>query len=174
MNGEPQPTGLTRSQIETRAAEVLSHHGITSIPVDPVELANQLGIKVHNARFSEPNVSGLIAKRGPVSSLLVENDDSPNRKRFTIAHELGHYFLHLSTDGEFVDTPVDLQRASVAPESGSKRVEVEANQFAAALLMPEPKVRQAFSTVRNVDELARLFRVSREAMAIRIGTLGLA
>jgi Zn-dependent peptidase ImmA (M78 family) len=175
MNVQPEPAGLSRDQVESRAAEILHAHGLNSIPIDPVELANREGIKVHNAKFSEPNIAGLIAKRGTASSVLVENDDSPYRKRFTIAHELAHYFLHLKSDGEFVDTPTDLQRASSNPEGASPcRIEVEANQFAAALLMPAELVKQVFPSVRSVEELARLFRVSREAMAIRLGTLGLA
>lgn len=176
MPAEGKFPNLTRSQIEAEAKRVLQQHGLTSIPVDPVTLANLEGIKVHNAKFSSPNISGMIARRGSAKSVLVENDEPPYRKRFTIAHELGHYFLHLKEEpGEFVDTAVDLHRNNAADEgAGRKRVEVEANQFAAALLMPEEQVRQLYAAINDVEKLAELFRVSKDAMAIRLATLGLA
>jgi Zn-dependent peptidase ImmA (M78 family) len=166
---------LTRREIEDQATEILRTHGLFSIPVDPVTLANREGIRVNNAKFSDENLSGLVAKRGPNVTILVNQSDVPFRKRFTIAHELGHHFLHLlAADGDFVDTQVDLFRDAEAGESGSRTVEVQANQFAAALLMPEGLVREAFGRTQNLSELARLFNVSEEAMAIRLGRLGLA
>jgi Zn-dependent peptidase ImmA (M78 family) len=168
------PPLRTRREIEDQAAEILRTHGLFSIPVDPVTLANREGIKVNNAKFSDENLSGLVAKRGSNVTILVNQSDVPFRKRFTIAHELGHHFLHLLADGDFVDTQVDLFRDAEAGESGSRAVEVQANQFAAALLMPEELVRQAFGRMQNLSELARLFNVSEEAMAIRLGRLGLA
>ncbi len=168
------PPPRSRREIEDQAAEILRSHGLFSIPVDPVTLANREGIRVNNAKFSDENLSGLVAKRGSNVTILVNQSDVPFRKRFTIAHELGHHFLHLLSDGDFVDTQVDLFRDAEAGESAPKSVEVQANQFAAALLMPETLVRQAFEKTQSLPELARLFNVSEEAMAIRLGRLGLA
>lgn len=168
------PNPRSRREIEDRATEILRRHGLFSIPVDPVTLANREGIKVNNAKFSDENLSGLIAKRGPNVTILVNQTDVPFRKRFTIAHELGHHFLHLVADGDFVDTQVDLFRDAEAGELAPRQVEVQANQFAAALLMPEALVRTSFGPTRNLADLARVFNVSEEAMAIRLGRLGLA
>src|SRR5947209_7723713 len=129
---------LSREQIEAKATEVLRTHGLESIPVDPVVLANKLGMVVRNAKFSDDTIAGMIAKRGDQVTLLVNSDDPPARKRFTIAHECGHHFLHLLEDGEFVDGEANLFRGfwqdqqNVSPE---KRREIQANMFAAALLM---------------------------------------
>src|SRR5215210_1154507 len=101
---------LTRRQVEDRAKAVLKEHGLESIPVDPVVLANQLGMSVNNAKFSDDSLVGMIAKRGDNITLLVNQSDPPFRKRFTIAHELGHHFLHLLQDGEFVDGEANLFR----------------------------------------------------------------
>lgn len=164
------------SEIEKRAAEILRKHGLFSIPVDPVILANREGIKVFNAKFSDDGLSGMVAKRGKDVTFYINQTDVPYRKRFTIAHELGHHFLHLLSDGEFVDTQVDLFRdtESVGGTPSDKTVEVQANQFAAALLMPADLLRDAYQKTREVSELARMFNVSEEAMAIRLGRLRLA
>ena len=130
----------TRSQIEQRAKEILIQHGLYSVPVDPVDLAGKLGFTVHNAKFADDSLSGLIAKRGDHAQILVEKSDPPYRKRFSIAHELGHHFLHLLNDGQIIDRRVDMFREkqpSVAAPFSQRNREVEANWFAAALLMPE-------------------------------------
>jgi len=171
---EVQP--LTRADIENKASDILRRHRLFSIPVDVVTLANRDGILVHNAKFSDANLSGMIAKRDKTVTILVNQTDAPFRKRFTIAHELGHHFLHLLHDGDFVDTELDLFRDTEDPDrdSPSKRAEVQANQFAAALLMPEELVQTEWQRTKNVAELARLFNVSEEAMGIRLSRLGLA
>jgi len=166
--------GMMREEIERYAMEVLQKHGLFSLPVDPVVLANREGIKVHNAKFSDDSISGMVARRGDNVSMLVDQSDPPYRKRFSIAHELGHHFLHLAGDGEIVTKRVDLFRESIKPEyeaDEGKRKEVEANQFAAALLMPEVLLKEAWQGRTCIREMARLFNVSEEAMGIRLSSL---
>src|SRR6266404_2150109 len=167
---------LSRADIEKKASQILRLHGLFSIPVDVVTLANREGILVHNAKFSDDNLSGMVAKRGETVTILVNQTDVPFRKRFSIAHELGHHFLHLLHDGDFVDTELDLFRDMEDPDRDtlSKRAEVQANQFAAALLMPEELVRTEWQQTKNVAQLARRFNVSEEAIGIRLSRLGLA
>ena len=165
---------MMREEIETRAMEILKDHGLFSLPVDPVRLANKAGIQVHNAVFSDETISGMVAKRGKNITMLVEQSEPPYRKRFSIAHELGHHFLHLLEDGEIVTKKVDLFRECVSAEDDvdeTRRMDVEANQFAAALLMPEPLVREVYGKTNSLAEMARLFNVSEEAMGIRLNTL---
>lgn len=168
---------LSRSEIEERAQDVLRHHGLTSIPVDPVVLAGQLGMKVNNAKFSDTGIVGMIAKRGDNVTLLVNASDPPFRKRFTIAHELGHHFLHLLEDGEFVDGEANLFRGTtddkneITPE---RRREIQANMFAAALLMPEVAVQTEWKKLVSIEAMARRFNVSEAAMGFRVVQLGLA
>ncbi|HVU86441.1 MAG TPA: ImmA/IrrE family metallo-endopeptidase [Pirellulales bacterium] len=167
---------IAQAEIEKRAADVLRTHGLYSVPVDPVTLANREGIKVHNARFSDESLSGMISKRGDAVTMLVNQSDPPYRKRFTIAHELGHHFLHLLSDGDFVDSTIDLFREN---DSGAdapvdqRRPEIQANQFAAALLMPADLVRQEFNRTQDLLELAKTFNVSEAAMGFRLSRLGL-
>jgi len=163
---------MTKREIEVFAKQTLNDHGIQGIPVDPVILANKLGIKVSNAVFSDASLSGMIAKRGASTTLLVNDNDSINRKRFTIAHELGHLLLHLHTgnDGEFVDSEVDFFRTESS--DGVKIHEVEANQFAAALLMDADLVKKYWNEFKNLETLCEIFQVSESAMGIRLSSLG--
>lgn len=167
---------LSRQEIEDKARDVRRNHGLEAVPVDPVVLANRLGMKVYNAKFSDDNLVGMIAKRGDNLTLLVSQADPPYRKRFTIAHELGHHFLHLMEDGEFLDGEANLFRVPQEDEkevSADRRREIQANMFAASLLMPEEHVRSKWPQVRSIEEMARMFNVSESAMGIRIDQLGL-
>lgn len=86
------------------------------------------------------------------------------RDRFTIAHELGHYFLHYP----LCCAPMAAKRY------GSDRVEWEANWFAAGLLMPSAQFQSAYETYAgDLAKLAALFRVSMQAATIRAKSLGL-
>jgi len=165
---------MKKNEIEAFARQTLLDHGMYSIPVDPVVLANRLGIKVSNAVFSESSLSGMIAKRDNNVSLLVNSNDLPYRKRFTIAHELGHSLLHLHSDGEFIDTEVDLFRADNSDNTGKAYLnEIEANQFAAALLMDAEYVNKYWKEFNSLEKLASIFKVSESAMGIRLSSLGL-
>ena len=167
---------MTRAEIDARAQALLRDHGLLNMAVDPVRLASALGVKVFNAKFGEEDVAGLLAVRGGQATVYANATDPAVRKRFTIAHELGHLALHL-TDGdvEFIDN-ADSFRTPVGPDAEwtpQRRREWEANQFAAALLMPEPLIRELWSQIRDVEGMAKWFQVSRDAMGIRLDTLRL-
>lgn len=102
-----------------------------------------------------------------------------HRRRFALAHELGHYLLHYGESRVFVDSPTVFSRDGIAAQ-GVDRQEREANAFAAELLMPEQvlvgMIRQqpldAFDE-RAVQSLAVKFGVSAHALTIRLTVLGL-
>lgn len=168
---------MRRPEIEARARGLLEDFGLLDMAVDPIRLANEVGIKVFNAKFGDSDLHGLLATRDGKSTVYVNADDQPQRKRFTIAHELGHFTLHLSGgDQEFIDN-ADNFRTTIDPDAAwtpSRRQEWEANVFAAALLMPEALVRQKWAEIGDPEGMARWFQVSQSAMNIRLDTLGLA
>ena len=167
---------LPQHEIERRVEEVLRTHGMEHIPVNPVILAHRLGIQVLNAKFYDSTVVGMIVKEGSNITILVNEGDQPYRKRFTIAHEIGHYFLHLTDDGEIVDGDANLFRQarddqkSITPEA---RREIQANMFAAALLMPADAVKEQWVSLKSIKKLARRFSVSESSMGFRVDALGL-
>jgi Zn-dependent peptidase ImmA (M78 family) len=167
---------LSPREVEDKAKDVLKRHNLTTVPIDPVLLAQREGIRVNNAKFSDDNMVGMIVKRGGDVSMLVNYDDPPIRKRFTIAHELGHHFLHLMGDGEYVDKESNLFRQQTGEDrvmTPDRRREIQANMFAASLLMPENEVRRYWQECRSIEALAKIFNVSVEAMGYRLDSLGL-
>ncbi|NDV20276.1 ImmA/IrrE family metallo-endopeptidase [Pseudodesulfovibrio sp. JC047] len=87
------------------------------------------------------------------------------RNNFTIAHELGHYFLHTDFEG---DQELLLNRR------GSNRREWEANWFAAEFLMPEDEFRRsAVECEKNEMRLALKFGVSPAAANVRMSALNI-
>lgn len=137
-------------------------------PVQTIDLAKALGINVYYVEW--PNdVSGRIQRddtNGGDSgyAILVNKNHHPNRRRFTIAHEIAHYVLHqdLIGDGIYDDA---LYRSGLP-----QKVEFEANKLAADILMPLDKIGKALDkSPSSVEELAKQFEVSKSAMSIRLG-----
>lgn len=108
-----------------------------------------------------------------------EASRNPGRRRFTIAHEIGHLILHVPVSHEvFYDRPADIRETDEdrpgeeLPEL--RRREREANVFARELLMPEALVsEQAHATGFNLPALANRFEVSVPAMRLRLRLLKL-
>jgi Zn-dependent peptidase ImmA (M78 family) len=140
-----------------------------TIPVDPVRIARRLGIHVLDAKLS-PTVSGaLVKKPGQDPTILLNASDSPNRKRYTCAHEIGHFVKRSDAPDqyEYVDLRGPLAAAGQDPE------EMYANAFAANLLMPEKEVRRLHREGKGELEMALFFDVSADAMHYRLKNLGL-
>lgn len=103
--------------------------------------------------------------------ILLAKGRRTERHRFSIGHELGHFLLpHMPQPGKPLSCSLaDLQLTDPASRDRHKRTEAEANRFAAALLMPPRRLREAMTTrepnLGEIVELARAFGVSKEAMA---------
>jgi Zn-dependent peptidase ImmA (M78 family) len=155
--------------IEEKAKEVLIGNGLYQIvPFDPVKLAQLNGIDVKSATFTDSEIAGMISKKDGKTVIYVNDSDPYNRKRFTISHELGHYFLELI--GKDNDSYIDRYRTING--SGSPE-EINANKFAAAILMDEVLVKAAWNDLKSVQMIAEVFKVSFEAMSNRLNKLRL-
>lgn len=169
-----------KKEIEDIAREVLTDHGLLDIPVDPIEVARALGVKVVSASFSDNEISGLVSKSHGKQAIYLNARDAVVRQRFTIAHELGHLLLHMQDEDEIeiTDTRINFRAAEkLTPDlrwTDQRRMEWEANIFAAALLMDESLVRRATGEQSfRVADLALDFQVSAQAMEIRLDSLGI-
>lgn len=160
--------------------EMLQRAGITEPPVPVEDLAVNLGIQVVRSR-SSGGESGFTLRNSNVVTIGINQNTSAKRQRFTIAHELGHYFLH---EGKplIVDKSIRVSFRDDVSSMATETEEIQANAFAADLLMPSGWVRDCtrdlVESVRNRDDLiARLasrFNVSEEAMTYRLINLGIA
>jgi len=139
------------------------------VPVNPFVIAERLGIKAYSASLDQ-NVSGMLIKKpGEDPEIYVHASDSPNRQRFTCAHELGHYVKRSATgdvEWEYVE------HRDLLTSQGTNPEEIYANQFAASLLMPREKIEELHKTLGAVA-LAYEFGVSADAMHFRLVNLGL-
>lgn len=139
------------------------------LPVNPVRIADTFGIQIKEKDLPV-NISGLIIKHHNMDPIIVVNsNDSENRQRFTIAHELGHYvykMLHNDEEAEYEYVDYRDENSS----NGSDDEEIFANNFAASLLMPGKLVRKYY---KKYDKylLPKYFRVSADAINYRIKSL---
>lgn len=140
------------------------------LPVDPVAIANKLGIDVVEMELPDDVSGALIKDKDKDPVIVLAQTDSRSRKRFSCAHELGHYAFRMANDGDQYEY-VDLRGQSSA--AGTDPEEIFANQFAASLLMPEDKVRCLIKEKIPNFLLAQRFGVSDDAIRFRLKNLGL-
>jgi Zn-dependent peptidase ImmA (M78 family) len=160
------------------AAELLSRLKITTAPTPVEKIAKELGAQIRFAPFDE-EISGMIHVKNGTIVIGVNALHHPNRQRFTIAHELGHLVLHKDkiTSHVHIDKgfPAALMR-DTRSASGTDTVEVQANQFASELLVPQALLdkelagKAAFDMEdeKPLEELAKKFRVSKQAIQYKI------
>jgi IrrE N-terminal-like domain len=155
----------------TYAAQLLKKINYTNIPVDPVEIAIQRGIEV-----SEDDAEGytgmLLVVDGEALISVKRAIREPSRKRFTVAHELGHFTIpgHITAR----QTMYQCSDKDISCFGRSLNREVEANLFAAELLMPEEHFRKRVQhedvSKPLLDDLCAEFGTSLTATGIRCVT----
>jgi Zn-dependent peptidase ImmA (M78 family) len=150
------------------AQQLLDEHGIQEPYVDIVKIAEKAGIEIRPVYFEPPHdtISGFLTMDDDRPVIYVNAAEDVRRQTFTIAHELGHYFLqhppnkwgiHLR-DTQYFDEKEDHEK--------------EADYFAAYLLMPEKLLQKQMKkyglTDRDYNILAEMFGVSADAMRRRL------
>ena len=145
-----------------------------TVPVNVELLAKSLGIEVVSMNLDN-DTSGMIERTPMGRYRIIVNDNHPStRQRFTIAHELGHYFNHRHLIGDGILDDRAYRSASAGRYANTaigRRQETEANQFAANLLMPWDAIQklQAETGINDPAEMARRIGVSEQAYCIRMG-----
>jgi Zn-dependent peptidase ImmA (M78 family) len=170
---------VRRKLISNVVQDVLLNSGVDRAPVDVNRIARKLDISIRKSEM-EGDVDGFVVTNveGYKAVIGVNTSKHPNRQRFTVAHELGHALLH-SGEKLHVDQGFEIKLRSSKPVGGYDLDEKEANLFAAELLMPERLLERDLAEIGRIDledqqsisELARRYRVSTQAMSIRLGYL---
>jgi Zn-dependent peptidase ImmA (M78 family) len=143
------------------------------IPVPVGQLCKQLDIEDIQTLDIEGFEGGLITDAERSRGIILVKEGPRHRQRFTISHELGHFLIphHIpDSPGRFLCSRADMQMLTAKEADRRGRMEVEANRFAALLLMPPPALRRALKACKGPDlqhipKFARDFDVSKEAMA---------
>lgn len=149
-----------------------------TVPIDVVEAVARLGGVVKEVAATSDEPEATVKRTGERFEITIKKNHIPARKRFSIAHELGHLFLHMGYlvnpdawghSSEYCD--------SVYHRFGYNLEEAEANLFAAALLMPEKEFRAAVNKLGTnghivIKDLANHFKTSAAATLKRGQELG--
>ena len=159
-----------------KAIELLERIPNIRLPIAVRELAVSLGHTVRSALLDD-QLSGMAFIANDEKVIVVNSKHHQNRQRFTIAHELGHHIMHYDMLSKGVHVDKGVLRRDVLSSTGTEICEIEANAFAAELLMPERLINHAVSTDFDLDDdmaigrLAAQFGVSAAAMSNRITNL---
>ena len=164
-----------RNLIEKLTTDVISIFQI-HYPIDNIyEIVERIGGEVFEDEGLSEYSDGFIQRMGDRFKIVVSQQQPRNRKNFTIAHELGHLFLHM---GYLIDDELWNKQGNLTYyRSGNSEQEYQANEFAAALLMP----REQYVRIMNqnsdgntvyIDKVAEYFNVSINAASNRGKWLG--
>lgn len=170
---------------EAEAERILKKYRVHEPPVPIGDIAQGEGAQIARQRF-EGTESGFILRDGKITVIGVNTLTSRRRQRFTIAHELGHLWLH---EGKplIVDHSIRVNFRNDVSGMATDAEEIDANAFAATLLMPRAmvlsrlkayltEVTQSGKSISREDlitQIAREFDVSTEAMGYRLINLGI-
>lgn len=159
------------------------------IPVNIEEIINFLSIEIKNKPdFRKIKVTGNITVKNGIPSIWINpmQNKMVERKRFTLAHELGHYILHIAPTNKLNDE-IDDEKIVYNRDDNWDKIEMQANNFSAQLLMPSNLVSEEaekiiieYKKTNNeripkdiiIEKLAKKFEVSLSAMEFRLSSLG--
>lgn len=155
-----------------RAEALLREDGIDRLPVDPFAIASDREILVQARPDAPPGVSGMLLRHGNEFGIYYATHiKSEGFRRFSVSHELGHYFL----DGHVDQLLKEGAHVSHAGFVTADPYELEADHFAAGFLMPEKPFKAAMNELDGglsaIEELADQCITSRTATAIRFAEL---
>lgn len=172
---------IRRKYIRDLTQRLLTDAEIFRAPVDVKYLAKLQNAVVHESD-AEDKFAGYLFRDAPggMAVIGVNSKHSTTRQRFTIAHEIGHLLLHAPASDEAVHFDEIFMRRDLVSAQGTDLREVEANLFAAELLMPEHFIMNDLrASIPNfsceeklIDQIAGVYHVSPQAMGIRLSNLG--
>jgi len=172
---------MTSQPVDQHAEKILRETETYKVPVPIEVVAQRLNLKTEAAALGD-NVSGMLVVEDDRGAIGYNSSHARVRQRFTVAHEIAHFILHLKKNRRsqlFID-PFLIFRRDDNSATGNDKEEVQANRFGAALLMPATLLRKEIKKHGlDLDDedalsfLAKRFHVSTVAMTYRLNALGL-
>jgi len=160
--------------LASKKAELfLVQQGYTTLPIDPFQIAKDLSIEVKAKPATAPGVSGMLLRHGDNFGILYATCyANEGFEKFSVAHELGHYLLEGHIDHVLPEDGIHESRAGFL---SSDPYEMEADRFAAALLMPADLFKRACTRLSDgldaIETMASLCNASMTTTAIRFAQL---
>ena len=156
-----------------QAERLLQKKGMLDLPVDLEHLAKTHDIVVKPMGESNHGVSGMLVRHGNAFGILYDASiHNEGYQRFSIAHELGHYFVDGHLDHIPFDNGLHSSRADFVSDDQYER---EADYFAAGLLMPTTLMRGVMrghqDGLNSINAIQLSARTSMTASAIRYAGL---
>lgn len=155
------------------AIELLEEYGLDkTAPIDIEQLLRAIGISAIGKDFSElekrldkpkGSILGMLLSSGNNAAIFYRKDDSYNRRRFTIAHELAHAINHS-------DNEPHIEYRMAEKEMEEDPVEKKANIVAGEILIPLPLLKKEYLKldIPSSTVLANIFKVSQNVMEARL------
>lgn len=155
-----------------RAEGLIAELGIAGPPVDPIAIAIEHGIDVQAKPPDAQGVSGMLLRHGDDFMIIYAKDErGAGFQRFSVAHELGHYFL----DGHCDQLLAAGLHASRAGQPSPDPYEQEADAFASGLLLPRkfllPIMRPRDICLDLLLDVAGTFETSLTATGLRLAEI---
>lgn len=157
-------------------------------PINVWAIARQLNFEVFEAGFKDAKVSGMMIDSKKVVKMLgckraivLNREENKERQAFTVAHELAHFVLHCNDRTDFFEAYHwgKEKRSLTEEEKQKKKLEDEADKFAAMLLMPTntfsdvyQQLRNKYDTTELIRAMSKIFMVEDEAVKRRIRGIG--
>ena len=152
------------------ARKILKDCRIAEPPVDVKCILEKQGYEYIEVDTFPKNVDALFIETDTACYFAVNSKHHLHRKRFSVAHELGHILLKHSVgyyDAEIsIDNPPTFQTHTSAEDGFEK----EANAFAGELLIPLDMLKKEFGPTPDIGVLAKKFLVSKAAMGVAVST----
>lgn len=147
---------------EDYARELRKAIGVEDQLIDPFQVAQDLGIKVKEDNFK--GFDGALIKSGRKILILLNEGMARNRKAFTVAHELGHWYIVEHKNKDYTCS-------AIGRYNSNEPTEQEADRFSAEFLMPRKVFQEIMKdktfSLASITDIADYFNVSMQAAAIK-------
>lgn len=161
---------MSEKKYSSKTLEILKKYKYF-IPVPIIKITDELGIEVYETNDFENFQSGSIKKENNKFVIYINASHPLTRKKFTIAHEIAHYLEYQSFFENEKEHVSDLKQPVYVLNrkdgEDNKKMEIEANQLAAEILMPKEIFKNEWIKANKVSDIADKFGVSQSAVAFR-------
>lgn len=165
-------SAVAEARASKEAGLLLARFGNPEPPIDPRSIAEWLGVVIVEEEVE--GCDGCVVMENDMAGILVNAAiSSEGRKRFTVAHELGHFSLHKQKISFRRETLHEIENPlREMRDPTTQRMETEANAFASELLMPDDSVVAQYArgvpSFEAIEEMASRYLVSMTAAAVRL------